>query len=160
VFVPTDGRKWDFEPYGGVGAPAALPPVRGSLEQQSATTQPQLGTSFTTYEVYVNGAANPPSPDFGDFDATQFIVDALFATMFDTIGPARAQMLHESWPSQVLAQGTQTQRGQQWRGILELQHAIQTNPLQFVPNGTSLVLTVTPEGGGSADSTIIDIPGA
>lgn len=157
VFVPTDGKKWGFEPYGGVGSPASLPAERGSLEQQSEKTQPQQATEFTTFEVYVQGCANPPAPDFGDFDATQAIVWALYTVIFDANSPARGQVLHESWPSQSPERGTQTQRGQMWRGILEFQQPVTRAPLSFVPAGVSLVETVLPAGGGSGDATIITI---
>ena len=149
AIIPTTGRAWDFEPYGGETGPATAPPTRGNAEAQAEKLEPQLATSFPTYEVLVTGCASPPSPDFGDFDATQMVVDAFFAVLFDAIGPARARILHESWPSQLDKAGAQTQRGQQWRGILELQHPVTHSPLSFVPVGTSLVMSVTP-----ADATI------
>lgn len=157
VFVPTDGRAWSFEPYGGAGnAPAQS---RGTVEQQAQTQQPQLATSFPTFEVYVTGSANPPSPDFGDFDATQAIVDALYAVVYNAVGGLpRGKILRDGWPSQVAAAGSATQRGQQWMGILELQHPVTVAPLSFVPSGVSLVMTVVPEDGGSGDQTIITIP--
>ena len=155
VFVPTDGKAWDLEPYGGQGpAPRG---ARGSLEQQAQTTQPQLATSFPTFDVFVTGAASPPSPDFGDFDATQAIVDALFAVLFDTFGASRARVLHDGWPSQDASAGTQTQRGQRWKGRIELQHPVTKAPLSFVPHGTSLVFTVQPVNAGSSDGTIITV---
>jgi hypothetical protein len=158
VFVPTDGKAWNFEPYGGVGEVASMPPVRGSAESQSARLEPQLATEFATFEVYVTGAATPPSPDFGDFEAAQFLVGALYAVLFDAVGGLpRAKILHESWPSQSATSGTQTQRGQQWCGVLELQLPIRKLPLSFVPHGTSLVLTVEPINPGSTDATIITI---
>ena len=162
VVVPTDGKAWSLEPYGGAAVPGAFTPPLGNLEQQAEAQQPQLATSFPTFEVYVTGCANPPSPDFGDFDATQAIVDALFVVLFDAIGPARAQVLHDSWPSQLAptdprATGSLTQRGQQWKGILQLQHPVVRAPLSFVPAGVSLVETVTPLGAGSGDYTTITI---
>lgn len=156
VFVPTHGRAWDFEPYGGVGAPAELPPVRGSLEAQSANLQPQLATEFSTFEVYVTGCASPPSPDAGDFDATQFLVNGLAAVLWDMFGP-RARVLREAWPSQTVEAGTTTQRGQQWFGVVEFEQPITHVPMQFVPVGTYLVETVQPVNAGSADSTVIKI---
>lgn len=157
VFVPTGGKKWDFEPYGGAGAPQVRPPAQGTLEQQAQKLQPQLGTEYLTFEVYVSGAANPPAPDFGDFDATQAVVNQLFVCLFDGTGPARAQILREVWPSQLPTAGTQTQRGQQWMGVIEFQSPMTRTPLAFCPPGVSLVETVTPAGGGSADSTTIVI---
>ena len=148
VFVPTDGRAWDHEPYGGAGSPASLPPVRGTLEQQAEKTQPQLATEFTTFEVYVSASApnygTALSPDFGDFDATQAVVHALYSVLFDAIGPARARVLHESWPSQKEVAGTMTQRGQQWKGVLELQQPVYNAPLNFVPIGSYLDMIIEP----------------
>ena len=157
VFIPTDGARWSFEPYGGVGSPLPFTPTaRGSAEQQSQALQPQSYTSFPTFEVYVTGAANPPSPDFGDFDATQAIADALMAGAWNAMA-SRAIILHESWPSQDAESGTMTQRGQLWKGILQLQHPITDAPLSFVPQGVSLVETVMPVGSGSGDWTTITI---
>ncbi len=152
VFVPTSGRAWGLEPYGGM--PTAVP----NVEQDAEELQPQLATSYPTFEVYVTGCASPPSPDFGDFDATQAIVDALYSTIVDLIGPARALVLRDGWPSQSATAGTQTQRGQQWSGTLQLQHPVTSAPLAFVPSGTSLVLTVEPRGGTGTDLVTINLP--
>jgi hypothetical protein len=164
VFVPTDGKAGDFQPYGGLGGAPAQ--ERGSLEQQAEKLSPQLATQHATFEVYVSGAAVPPSPDFGDFDATETLVQSLYAVLFDAIGPARAQVLHESWPSQLdprdpRATGTQTQRGQQWKGVIDFQLPMTNAPLSFVPVGTSLQLVLEPVNPGSTDATVINIhPGS
>jgi len=151
VFVPTDGKAWSLEPYGGAGPdlqPAASPPVRGSLQQQAMKLGPQLATQFSTFEVYVTGSGpnygNALSPDFYDFDATQAIVFALYEVMFDASGGARAKVLHESWPSQKADAGTQTQRGQQWMGVVEFQQPVRKVPATFAPIGTKIVMTVEP----------------
>jgi hypothetical protein len=158
VFVPTDGKAWGFEPYGGDMGPAELPTVRGSLEAQAAKLEPQLATEFATFEVYVTGAATPPSPDFGDFEAVQFLVGALYSVLFDSVGGLpRAKILHESWPSQTKEAGSQTQRGQQWCGILEMQLPIRKLPMSFVPNGTKITLTVEPVNPASTDPVVIVI---
>lgn len=143
VFVPTAGRAWDFESYGGVGAPATAPPNRGSLEAQAEKLSPQIATEFATFDVYVTGAANPPSPDFGDFDATQSVVHALYAVMWNACGP-RAKVLRASWPSQSKDSGTVTQRGAQWCGIVELPQPVFPASARFVPPGTSFTFTIEP----------------
>jgi hypothetical protein len=161
VFVPTDGRAWGFEPYGGLGP--APPQQRGSLEQQSQRLQPALATEFTTFEVYVTGSApdygaSAPSPDFADFDATQAIVWALYAAFFDAVGgPPRAKILHESWPSQKEDAASMLQRGQQWMGILELQQNVSKAPRQYVNIGTYVEMTVEPINAGSTDPELITI---
>lgn len=164
VFIPVDGRKWGFESYGGQGG--APPLSRGSAEQQAQKLQPQLGTQFPTFEVHVSASAPSlgyanPDPDYGDFDATQFVVWSLFAVLFDTLGPARAQVLHESWPSQSAESGTMTQRGQKWVGVLELQQAV-VRPipqLQFAPVNVSAEITVKPQDDAvPGDATVIVIP--
>jgi hypothetical protein len=161
VFIPTDGRAWGLDPYGGPGSPASVPNIRGTVEQQSQSLEPQLATEYTTFEVHVTGSApdygaSGPSPDFGDFDATQALVFALYAVMFDGSGPPRAKVLHESWPSQSIDAGTMTQRGQQWKGIIEFQQPVIREPLQFVPIGTYMSLIVRPFGAsGTSDDTVI-----
>jgi hypothetical protein len=169
IFVPTDGKAWNLEPFGGAGPdlqPAESPAVRGSLQQQSMTLGPQLATEYTTFEVYVTGSGpdygNVLSPDFNDLDATQAIVYALYSVLFDASGPPRAKVLHETWPSQLpsndpRATGTHTQRGQQWMGIVEFQQPVQRIPKQFVPIGTYIQETVEPINAGSTDGTIIVI---
>ena len=167
VFVPTDGKAWSLEPYGGAGPdlqPASVPNVRGSAQQQSMTQQPQLATEFTTFEVYVTGSGpnygDPLSPDFYDFDATQALVFALYSCMFDASGGARAKVLHESWPSQKIDAGSQSQRGQQWMGVIEFQQPVTKLPAVFAPIGTSITLTVEPLNPGPGDPVVIHIPGA
>ena len=157
LFVPVKGRKFGFEPYGGAGTPAQVPNVRGTLEQQSERLQPQLWTAYSTFAVYVTGSAPDYnhgaalSPDFGDFDATQAIAFALLAVLFDQIGPARCQILYEDWPSQTMESGTQTQRGQQWMCVLEFQQPVTRSPLEYVPIGTYMEMTVEPASPGSSD---------
>ena len=151
VFVPTDGKAWSFESYGGAAPsilPAGSPPVRGSPEQQSMTLGPQLATRYPTFETYVS-ASGPNyggtlSPDYDDLNATESLVAALYSVCFDASGGARAKVLHESWPSQAADAGTQTQRGQQCRLVIEFQEPVQILPSEFVPLGTSLVETVEP----------------
>ena len=155
VFVPTDAKAYGFEPYAGLGP--APRQQRGSAEQQAMTQSPQAATDFLTFEVYVSGAAVPPSPSFGDFDATQLLAWTLYNVAWEACGDG-VNVLHVSWPSQVKGAGSLTQRGQQTRLIYQFQQPVITNPLAFVPSGTSMQLTVTPAAGGSGDSTIIVIP--
>jgi hypothetical protein len=165
VFIPTTGRGWGFEPYGGAApsiTPAEVPNVRGGPEQQAMTTEPQLATEFPTFEVYVNGTGvnygNALDPDFADFEATQALVHALYAQLFDAVGGLpRAKILRESWPSQDEKQGAMTQRGQQWMGILEIQQPVRTVPQTFVPEGVRLTITVVPVDPASGDATTITI---
>lgn len=138
VFVPTDGRAWGFSADGGVGSPAARPPVRGTSEQQAAALQPELATEYMTFEVLITCAANPPQPGFGDFDATQAVVDTFYGILFDMLSAPRALILHESWPSQAEGAASMTQRGQQWKGVLQIERGIRPLPQQFVPPGTTI----------------------
>ena len=134
---------------------------RGTGEQQAEKLNPQLATQFATFEVYVTGAANPPQPDFGDFDATELLVQALYQVLWDGVGGARAKVLHESWPSQTGSAGSQTQRGQQWKGIVEFQMPVSEYPLSFVPPGTSLQLNIAPVNPGTTDTTTLTLyPGS
>jgi hypothetical protein len=150
VFIPTGGRAWGLEPYGG----SSLAP---SAEVTAEQLEPQLATSYPTFEIYVTGAANPPSPSFGDFDATQAVVDALYGALYDTIGPARARILRDGWPSQSASAGTQTQRGQQWMGVLEVQHPVTKFPL-LSATVTSIQYTVETSSVASGDVVTFHIP--
>jgi hypothetical protein len=153
VMIPTRGRAWDFEAYGGAapsitGLPFA-PTDRGSPEQQAMTLGPQQATEHLTFEVYINGSGpnygNPLNPDFEDFDATQALVHAFYSVLFDLIGGVpRAKILEERWPSQEESAGSQTQRGQQWRGILEVQSPVRPVSGTFVPIGTHAEEIVQP----------------
>lgn len=165
VFIPTTGRPWDFEPYGGAGPdlqPAAVPPVRGSAQQQTMKLQPQLATQHTTFEVYVNGSGpnfgDPLEPDYADFNATQALVHILYAQLFDAVGGVpRAKILREDWPSQKETQGAQTQRGQQWMGVLEIQQPVLKPPKSFAPIGVHATMIVQPVNPGPTDPIEIDI---
>jgi hypothetical protein len=161
VFVPTRGKAWDLDPYGGAGSPATVPNSRGTLEQQAQKLEPQLATEFITFEVYVSATGpnygNVLAPDSADFDATQAIAHALYAVLFDGVGGARGLVLGEDWPSQRKDAGTQSQRGQQWLGIIQIEMPVNRAPLAFVPVGTYLIETVTPVGGTSGDTTTITV---
>lgn len=164
VFVPTIGKAWSLEPYGGTGPdlqPAAVPPVRGSLQQQAMKLGPQIATEYLTFEVHVHGSGpdygNALSPDFFDLDATQAIVWALYGVIFDDASPARGRVLREDWPSQSATAGSTTQRGQQWVGIIEFQEPVRQVPRQFVPIGTFIEFTVQPLNAGSTDATVFDV---
>jgi hypothetical protein len=154
VFIPTTSKGWAFEAYGGEG-PAPLR-SRGTAEQQSATTQPQIATRYPTFEVHVTGAATPPQPNFGDLDATDMLARAVHAALFSMSG-GRVSVLSESWPSQGPNAGSMTQRGEKWVGLVQIQAPVTYAALQFVPVGTSLVMTVEPLNPGSTDATIITV---
>ena len=164
VFVPTAGKKWSFEAYAGAAPnlqPAVYPRLRGSDQQQSMTLQPQFGTEYLTFEVWVFGCAtnygaSSPAPDYADFDATQALVFALMGVLFDEAG-AGYQLLREDWPSQKPDSGTMTQRGQVWMGIVEVQQGASKAPLSFVPIGVTGQITVEPVNPGSTDPIVIDI---
>ena len=167
TFIPTAGRAWSFEPYGGAApsiVPGEYPPLRGSPEQQSMTLAPQLATEFPTFEVWVHGCAvdygaAAPSPDYADFDAVQALVFALYSVLFDEVGGLpRAKVLREDWPSQKLDSGSMTQRGQVWMGILEFQVPVTKLPGQFAPIGVSGQFTVEPVNPGSTDPIVITFP--
>lgn len=155
VFVPTMGKAWGYSADGSTGG--APLQSRGNAEQQAMTTQHELATQYSTFEVYVTGAANPPSPNFGDIDATQAIVWTLYGIMFDFLSPGRALVLREEWPSQAASSASMLMRGQQWRGVVQIEQGVRPTPLSFVPHGTSLTMTVVPAGGGSGDDTTFTI---
>jgi hypothetical protein len=167
VFIPTVGRAWGMEPYGGANPnilPAVYPNVRGSLEQQAMTLSPQLATEFPTFEVWVHGCAmdygaSAPSPDYADFDACQALVFALYSVLFDEVGGLpRAKVLREDWPSQKLDSGSMTQRGQMWMGVIEFQQGVTKFPAQFAPIGVSSQFTVEPVNPAVGDPITIIIP--
>ena len=158
VFVPTVEEEWTFEAYGGVGAPADLPPVRGSVEAQAAKQRPQAGIEPTTFEVFVTGSSNPPDPDFGDFEATQFITHALYSRFVRCFWAGELQGAPRS-VGRVRSKipGTKTQRSQQWSGIIEFQQPVYTVPIPFVPVGTFLQITVEPVNPAAEDPITFNV---
>jgi hypothetical protein len=144
VFVPTREPKWLEESAGGYDVPAP-PQSRGSVEAQSLRLNKTIAQQLTTFEVYVTGAASPPSPNYGDFDATQSLVQLLYQTVFDAYTSGVATMLGGDWPSQKIDAASMLQRGQQWMGILQFKQKVSEAPLQFVPTGTTLTLVIEPE---------------
>ena len=159
VMVPSTARAVGFEPYVAQGQAYQQ---RGTTEQALMKQLAQAGTDFTTFEVYFTASANPPSPDFGDFDAAQVLAWTFYNMVWDLVGDA-IDIKSAHWTSQLpanhpLATGTQTQRGQQLLWIAEFQQPITVAPLSFVPRGTSLVESVYPVNAGSGDTTTITIP--
>lgn len=157
VFIPSDGRAWAFDAYGGEPPPTAIPGMPGTPEQQAAKTEPQMITDFVAFDVYVTGCAPTPDPDFGDFEATQQIVHALYEQLWN-LGQERIRVLRSTWPSQKKDAGTKTQRGQQWVGTIEVPFPVY--PLQaasFVPLGTFLEFTVQPTNPAVGDPITFDV---
>ena len=145
VFVPTKNGPWLYESEGSVGQTLAEQRTKGTAEQQYMTLHKQYATEPVTFEVYVTGAANPPSPNFGDFDATQLLVHVLYAVRFESATSPVARIVQADWPSQKVDAASMLQRGQQWMGILEIKQPVTAVPKAFVPAGTSIVFTVEPE---------------
>ena len=143
VMVPCVGRAWMFEPYVGQG-PAPMQ-GGGNPEQVAMLVEPQVMTEPVTFQVFVSGCATPPSPDFGDLDATQLVYHALVAVLVDMVGHARVRVLNPSWPSQdASTAAAMMQRGQQWSAIIELQQPVTRPPQGLAPKGTTIVFTVQP----------------
>ena len=153
VFVPTNAIAYGFEPYVGQGQAFQS---RGNAEQSTMKLLAQAATDFTTFEVLITGCAPTPSPDAGDFDATQALAWSLYNVLWDAVGDA-VDVKHVSWPSQSVESGTQSQRGQQLRLIVQLQQPVVIVPLQFVPVGTFIEMTVQPLNPGSTDPVVITI---
>ena len=111
-----------------------------------------------SFEQATETLAGAPSPDYADFDACQALAFALYSVFFDEVGGLpRARVLHEDWPSQMPDSGTMTQRGQVWRGIIELQQGVSKLPGQFAPIGVSGQFTVEPVNPASGDPIVITI---
>lgn len=158
VFVPTREPKWLEEAYGGVDSPAP-PQQRGAPDAQTQRLEKAYAQQLSTFEVYVTGAANPPQPNFGDFDATQFLVHLLYRTIFETFTSGVATVLGGDWPSQKTDSAVMLQRGQQWMGVVQVKQPVRALSLQFVPVGTSLTLTIEPVNAlVPNDQTTIVIP--
>lgn len=159
VFVPTKGKPWYLDGYGGEGQPGSLPPTRGGSETQFQKLQRNIGTRYATFEVYVSGVASPPDPDGGDFDAVLYLTGVLYGVLFDTVTPYGGHILAEYWPSQLPNAAALEQYGQQWMGVIEFPLPLMDHALQFVPVGTVLQETVQPVNPlVPDDQTVIDIP--
>lgn len=161
VFVPVGSAAWQIpEPYGGVIPAATRPRARASEtdEQQLMKQSRQLATEMHRFEVHVTGAANPPSADFGDFDATQATYHALYYVLHERISPARALVLSGKWTSQAEGMGTLTMRGEKWVGLVEIHAPVLDDPLSFVPAGTVGSILVNFVGGSTGDETVIVVP--
>lgn len=160
VFVPMGSPSWDLEPYGGAIPPATLPRqlAEETPEQRTMKRSRQLATEPFRFEVHVTGCANPPSPDFGDFDVTQALYHTLYGVLFDRITAPRARVLGGRWSSQSEEIQQLDVRGQKWIGVVEIQQPVIDNPLDFIPTGTVGIITVNFAGGSSGDQTIIVTP--
>jgi hypothetical protein len=160
VFVPKDCPAWLLAPYGGVIPPPTTPARRSAqtAEQGYMYLNRQLNTERVRFEVHVTGAGDPPSSDFGDFDATQALYHILYGVMFDKITPDRARVLGGRWASQDESAASLTTRGQKWIGMFEIEMPVVANPLQFAPDGTAGEIDVNFAGGVSTDTVVINLP--
>ena len=165
VMVPTISAAWDYDPLGGIGAPAPFDPP--TFEIENAQLAPQQETEPMTFDVYVSACAVDygaaiPQPDSGDLDAVVQTRDLLRRVMMDAVGgnSVRCRVLRAFWPSQLqanhpLATGTDTQRGQQWCGTIEFRHPITASPLIYQAAVLSFDVGTVP--GGAADDVTITI---
>lgn len=157
VFVPMGSPEWSLDPYGGVIPPGTHPRSLSAetAEQALMKLQRQLATEQHLFEVHVTGCANPPDPDFGDFDATQALYQSLYGSMFNMISPARAIVKRGRWESQQDGMQSLDTRGQKWVGLVEIRQPVLDNALSFVPIGTTGNIVVNFENGASTDQQII-----
>lgn len=155
VFVPLGSGKWEHTKYGGVIPPATFPQLRADMtaEQQRMQLATGINVEGMRFEVHVTGCANPPDPDFGDFDVTQALYRLLYQTIFEQIGPDVATVLKGDWQKVGL-----DYRGQKWVGIIEIDQAVTDAPLAYVPAGTIATMTVNFEGASSTDAVVIALP--
>ena len=162
VFVPTESPTWELEPFGGIinapGSPHKLSTM--TAEQKTMLLERQENTEKQRFEVHVTGCATPPDPDFGDFDVTQALYQTLHASMFDMLTPKCFRVLGGRWTSQVADVQQLDVRGQKWVGIVEIWLPVTNKPLRFVPVGVVGEIDVNFQGGASADTVVITLPGA
>lgn len=160
VFLPQGCGEWTIGPYGGVQAPQTFPITLSQLtaEQQIESLQRQLNTEPHRFEVHVTGAADPPDPDFADFDVTQMLYQTLYVSLFNMIGPARARVLRGEWTSQRPDMGTLGTRGQKWVGLIEITQPVLDDPLRFIPASTVARFVIGLSGASGDDLVTIVVP--
>jgi hypothetical protein len=160
VFVPLGSPAWELDPYGGVIPTSPRPRTLASqtTEQIAMKAARQLVTERQRFEVHVTGCANPPDPDFGDFDVAQALYHTLYGSMFDMISPDRARVLSGTWVSQTLDIQTLDTRGQKWVGVVEIAQAVTDSPLSFIPTSTDGTISINFVNGSSGDATVVMIP--
>jgi hypothetical protein len=160
VFVPKGSGAWGLDPYGGNPPPATVPRRRSAetAEQKFLKLQPQLATERQRFEVHVTGSATPSDPDFGDFDATQFLYQSLYVSMFNMISPDRGKIIGGSWESQGEEMQSLVTHGQKWVGVVEIAMPVVQEAVTFVNFGTSGTAVVMFTGATSADQIVIVIP--
>lgn len=162
VFVPVDSPAWELQPYGGIVNAPGLPHTLSAMtaEQRTMLLARQENTERLRFEVHVTGCATPADPDFGDFDVTQALYHTLHACMFDMLTPPCFRVLGGRWTSQDATMQQVDVRGQKWTGIVEVWMPVINAPLSFVPVGVVGELDVNFQGGASADTVVITLPGA
>ena len=158
VMVPTNGIPIGFQPYAGQGG---IRNDRGDAEQQAMKLEPQSGTDFTTFHVYFTAGANPPDPDFGDFNAVQALAWSFHTICFQLFGGdgrgGGFEVKAVDWPSQTEQAGSQSQRGQRIHWVVQFPQPITDPPKTFVPVGTFIEFTVEPINAGSTDPVIFTV---
>ena len=153
VMVPTRAMAVGFSPYVGQGQAWN---ARGTAEQATMKLVAQAATDYTTFDVYFTAGANPPDPDFGDFDAVQLLAWSFYNTCWDLVGDA-VDVKMIDWPSQTEQAGSQSQRGQRIHWVVQFNQPITIEPKTFVPVGTFIEFTVEPINAGSTDPVIFTV---
>jgi len=140
-----------------------LVPVTSTFERRGATgntipsvgytdavKQRQLYTEVLRFNVHVWGAADPPDPEYGDFDATRLLYATFIqAVHLITVG---AYLLQPSpWPDQRTNQTQVDKLGTQMVLGMTVDLPVLDNDLSFVLSGTAAQVTLNYSGASPVD---------
>lgn len=155
TFVPYGMCTWQFDPYGGSIPPTAIPRTLASqtAEQKTMKLQRQIVTEKQRFQIYSWGAASPPDPDFGDYDATQILYQQVVQSLWTLA--TQWEIRGGEWISQAENYDQWNMLGQEHMLQLEISQPTLDQMLAFVPTGTTATLTVELDGATPDDQLII-----
>lgn len=148
VFVPTRSRFDMGRDSYGVDVQA----------KRSQWLQRSIGSEFVHFDVHVWGAATPPDPNGGDFDATQVLYQALYQSLWD-IAQSSFTMTEGTWVDQAPGESQLQKLGHEFVFDLEIGTPILDVELEYVPQtGTTGQIAVQFNGASSEQVVIPTIP--
>jgi hypothetical protein len=153
VFVPSSSSFTIGEPYGVfVGSTRQAP----SPDMFRQWQQRPIHTERLRFEVHVWGAASPPDPNGGDFDATQALYQTLIESLWNTAQTAY-ELGEGVWADQQRGQAQLQKLGHEFVLEITIDTPVLDALLGYAPS-TTVTQTTVEFFGDSTEGIVIVVP--
>jgi hypothetical protein len=150
VFVPVGSAYGPRNMYGPSNR------ANPTLEASAQILQRAIATETVKFEVHVWGQADPPDPEGGDFDATQFLYQALILSIhLTTVGSYK--LGNGTWVDQAPSMAQFQKAGHEYVFTIDIDTPVMDGPLQYVQEGTVGSITVIEENTQTGTSSEIEV---